>query len=98
MSVRVKMPVILQRLTEGKIYLEAKAGTIKDILEELVFQYPDIEKKIFDDNKKIRSYIKLIYISNQNEQAVVEHKKFLQSSDRVNDGGVIRMLMPIAGG
>jgi molybdopterin synthase sulfur carrier subunit len=90
MAVKVKIPVPLQRITQGKEEVEAEAGTVISLVNDLNQQYPGLAERI-SENGKIRRFVN-VYI---NEEDI----RFLKSEDTsVNDGDVVSIVPAIAGG
>ena len=78
MPVIVKIPVPLQRLTEGKEEVEGEAGTIISLVNSLDKKYPGLAERISEDGK-LRRFVN-IYV---NEEDV----RFMQSEEtQVKDG------------
>ncbi len=90
MAVKVRIPTPLQRITGGKEEVEARVGTVIDIINELDKQYPGIAERI-SENNKIRRFVN-IYV---NEEDI----RFLQAeSTAVKDGDELSIVPAIAGG
>lgn len=90
MSVKVRIPTPLQRLTQGKEELEGKPGTIIDLLRELDKNYPGLFERVVEGDK-IRRFIN-IYL---NEEDI----RFLQAEKTlVKEGDEVSIIPAIAGG
>lgn len=90
MAVKVRIPTPLQRITGGKEEVEAHAGTVIDIVNELDMQYPGIAERI-SENNTIRRFVN-VYV---NEEDI----RFLQAeSTPVKDGDELSIVPAIAGG
>ena len=90
MAVKVKIPVPLQRLTQGKEEVEGAAGTIISLLNDLDQQYPGLAERISEDGK-LRRFVN-IYV---NEEDV----RFMKNEEtEVKDGDEISIIPAIAGG
>ncbi|MBI5674958.1 MAG: MoaD family protein [Nitrospirae bacterium] len=90
MAVKVKIPVPLQRITQGKEEVEAEAGTVISLVNDLNQKYPGLAERI-SENGKIRRFVN-VYI---NEEDI----RFLKSEDTsVKDGDVVSIVPAIAGG
>ncbi|MBF0317740.1 MAG: MoaD/ThiS family protein [Nitrospirae bacterium] len=90
MSVKVRIPTPLQRLTEGKQEVEANPGTIITIVGELDAKYPGISERI-SEGGKIRRFVNM-YV---NEEDI----RFLKAEETVvKDGDEISIVPAIAGG
>jgi molybdopterin synthase sulfur carrier subunit len=90
MAVKVKIPVPLQRLTNGKDEVEGKPGTISELISFLDSQYPGIGERI-SEGGKIRRFVN-VYV---NEEDI----RFLKNEDtEVKDGDEVSIVPAIAGG
>ena len=90
MAVKVKIPVPLQRLTEGKEEVEGAAGTIISLVNDLDQKYPGLAERISEDGK-LRRFVN-IYV---NEEDV----RFMKNEEtEVKDGDEISIVPAIAGG
>jgi molybdopterin synthase sulfur carrier subunit len=90
MSVKVRIPTPLQRLTQGKEEVDGATGTIISVINELDKQYPGIAERV-SENGKIRRFVN-IYL---NEEDI----RFLSGEETVvKDGDEISIVPAIAGG
>ncbi len=90
MPVTVKIPVPLQRLTEGKEEVEGEAGTIIALVNSLDQKYPGLAERISEDGK-LRRFVN-IYV---NEEDV----RFMKNEEtEVKDGDEVSIVPAIAGG
>lgn len=91
MSIKVRIPAPLQKLTQGKAEVEAEAKDVGGLIEDLEKNYPGIKDRLCDDKGKIRRFIN-IYV---NEEDV----RFLkQDSTPLKDGDEVSIIPAIAGG
>lgn len=90
MSVKVRIPTPLQRLTQGKEEVEAAPGTIIGLVNDLDSRFPGIAERI-SENGKIRRFVN-IYLND-------EDIRFLNAEDTsVKDGDEVSIVPAIAGG
>jgi molybdopterin synthase sulfur carrier subunit len=90
MAVKVRIPTPLQRLTQGKEEVDASAGTVISIVNELDKTFPGIAERV-SENGKIRRFVN-IYL---NEEDI----RFLNGEETaVKDGDEISIVPAIAGG
>lgn len=90
MAVKVKIPVPLQRLTQGKEEVEGVAGTIISLINDLDQKYPGLGERITEDGK-LRRFVN-IYV---NEEDV----RFMKNEEtEVKDGDEVSIIPAIAGG
>lgn len=90
MAVKIRIPTLLQRLTQGQEEIEGRPGTIIDLINELDKRFPGIGERISEAGK-IRRFVN-IYV---NEEDV----RFLKAEEtEVKDGDEISIIPAIAGG
>lgn len=90
MAVKVKIPVPLQRLTQGKEEVEGAAGTIISLINDLDQKYPGLGERITEGGK-LRRFVN-IYV---NEEDV----RFMNNEEtEVKDGDEVSIIPAIAGG
>ncbi len=90
MAVKVKIPVPLQRLTQGKEEVEGEPGTIISLVNSLDKKYPGIGERISEDGK-LRRFVN-VYV---NEEDV----RFMKNEEtEVKDGDEVSIVPAIAGG
>lgn len=91
MKVKVRIPAPLQKLTQDKAEVEADAGTIKDLVDDLEKRYPGIKARICDENGKIRRFINF-YINDEDVRFLKGYDTALKDKDEVS------IIPAIAGG
>jgi molybdopterin synthase sulfur carrier subunit len=90
MAVKVKIPVPLQRLTQGKEEVEGEPGTVISLIEGLDKKYPGLGERI-SEGGKLRRFVN-IYV---NEEDV----RFMKNEETaVSDGDEVSIVPAIAGG
>lgn len=90
MSVKVRIPTPLQRITGGKEEVEAAAGKVIDIVGELDKNFPGLAERI-SEGGKIRRFVN-VYV---NEEDI----RFLEAENTiVKDGDEVSIVPAIAGG
>ena len=90
MAVTVKIPVPLQRLTQGKEEVEGETGTVMSLINNLDKTYPALAERISEDGK-LRRFVN-IYV---NEEDV----RFMKNEEtEVKDGDEVSIVPAIAGG
>jgi sulfur-carrier protein len=91
MTVKVRVPTPLMKLTDNQSEVAAEGATISDILNNLENQFAGIKERICDENGAPRRFIN-IYL---NEEDI----RFLEGeSTPVKDGDEISIIPAIAGG
>jgi len=91
MSVKVRIPTPLQKLTGEKAEVEVDASSISGLVESLEKSYPGIKDRICDENGKIRRFVN-VYLNE-------EDFRFLkQEETQLKEGDEISIVPAIAGG
>ncbi|OGW76656.1 MAG: hypothetical protein A3K16_02955 [Omnitrophica bacterium RIFCSPLOWO2_01_FULL_45_24] len=91
MSIKVRVPTPLQKLTRDLDTVECNAKTIKDLVESLDKDYPGLKGRICDENGKIRRFLN-IYVND-------EDIRFLEMDrTELKDGDEVSIIPAIAGG
>ena len=90
MTVKVRIPTPLQRLTQGQEEVEGVSGSIISVVNELDRKFPGIAERI-SENGKIRRFVN-IYLND-------EDIRFLNAEEtEVKDGDEVSIVPAIAGG
>lgn len=90
MAVKVKIPVPLQRITQGKEEVEGDPGSIISLIQGLDRKYPGLAERI-SDGGKLRRFVN-VYV---NEEDV----RFIKNEEtQVRDGDEVSIVPAIAGG
>lgn len=91
MSVKVRIPTPLQKLTNNQSEVACDAATINDMLADLEKRHPGIRERICDNEGKLRRFVN-IYV---NEEDI----RFLEGQDtKLKAGDDISIIPAIAGG
>lgn len=91
MSIKVRIPTPLQKLTQGKAEVEVEAKDIRGLIDDLDKDFPGIKERLCDDKGKVRRFIN-VYV---NEEDV----RFLQQDNtQLTDGDEVSIIPAIAGG
>lgn len=91
MSVKVRIPTPLRKLTHEQELVEVPAGTIGSAIAELQRQFPGIQERLVDEAGNVRRFVN-VYV---NEEDI----RFLQNNDTpVKDGDEVSIIPAIAGG
>ncbi|MCK5505959.1 MAG: MoaD/ThiS family protein [Thermodesulfovibrionia bacterium] len=90
MTIKVRIPVPLQRLTKGKEEVDGEPGTIISLVNSLDKKYPGLGERI-SEGGKLRRFVN-VYV---NEEDV----RFMNNEEtEVKDGDEISIVPAIAGG
>lgn len=85
------IPTPLRKYTGGERSITTQAATVGGALDELAQQYPDVKTHLYDEEGKLRSFIKL-YVEEE------EVKTDEVASKTVSDSAQISIVPAIAGG
>ena len=64
MSITVRIPSPLRRLTEGKDVVDADGGTIKDVIENLELNFNGFKERLIDENGEMRYFVN-VYLNGE---------------------------------
>ena len=91
MSVTVRIPGPLRRITDGADKIEVEAQTLEELIVALEAQYPGMKDRILDENGAVRYFVNL-YLHN-------EDVRFLEGlSTPVKAGDEVSIVPAVAGG
>ena len=91
MSVIVRIPGPLRKITDGADKVDVTADNLKGLIHELDKQDPGIKDRILDENEDIRYFVNL-YLNN-------EDVRFLDGlSTSVKSGDEVSIVPAVAGG
>lgn len=89
--IKVRIPTPLRPLTKGLGEVEAKAGSITEMIETLNSAHPGLKDRLCDDTGELRRFVN-IYV---NEEDI----RFLKGKDTsLKDGDEVSIVPAIAGG
>lgn len=91
MSIIVRIPTPLQKLTRDQTEVEAGGATVKELIEDLEKNFPGIKERVCDENGQVRRFVN-IYV---NEEDI----RFLEKDETpLQDGDQVSIIPAIAGG
>lgn len=91
MSIQVRIPTPLQKLTQNKSEVSAQGKSVKEILANLEKQYPGFKERLYDEKGSLRRFINF-YVNN-------EDIRFLKGeSTPIKEGDEVSIVPAIAGG
>lgn len=91
MSTTVRIPSLLQQLTEGKKEVQTEGDTVRDIIFELNRCYPGIKERLLNEEEELRRFVN-IYL---NEEDV----RFLDGlGTKVPENSEVSIIPAVAGG
>lgn len=91
MSVLVRIPTPLRRMTNGEAKVEMDSASVGELVEKLDASYPGIKARLVDENGDLRYFVN-IYLDG-------EDVRFLQGLDTPTKSGAEVSIVPaVAGG
>ncbi len=90
MTVKVRIPTPLQKLTDGKSEVDCSAKNILELVEALERDYPGMKERL-SEGGKIRRFIN-IYVNEEDIRFVNKEETILK------DGDSVSIVPAIAGG
>ncbi len=91
MPVSVRLPTVLRPHAAGQSVVEAAAGSVGDIVGELVGRFPGMKGNLLTDGGELQRFVN-IYVND-------EDIRYLdKSATKVSDGDELTILPAVAGG
>ena len=91
MSVLVRIPTPLRRMTNGLDKVEMESSNLADLVEKLDTEYPGFKERLVDENGELRYFVN-IYVNG-------EDVRFLRGLETSTDSGDEVSIVPaVAGG
>ena len=91
MSIEVRIPTPLRRLTDGNSKVESDGSTLSEVVNSLNTQFPGIKERLCDDDNELRNFVN-IFING-------EDVRFLDGlNSAVEDGDEVSIVPAVAGG
>jgi sulfur-carrier protein len=90
-SVRIRIPTPLRKLTRDQAEVESNGGTIRDVVEDLEKQFPGFKERMCDDQGELRRFVN-VYVGE-------EDIRFLKGLDtEIPEGELVSIIPAVAGG
>jgi molybdopterin synthase sulfur carrier subunit len=91
MTIPVRIPTPLRKLTQNQEVVEAEGSTIRELINSLENHYPGLKERICDEQDHIRRFVNIFL----NDEDV----RFLKESETpVKSGDEVSIVPAIAGG
>ncbi len=91
MSVKVKIPTPLRKLTNQQAEVDAEGSTIREIVDSLEALFPGFKERMCDDQGDLRRFVN-VYVGE-------EDIRFMDGFDtKVADGEQVSIIPAVAGG
>jgi len=91
MSVMVRIPTPLRRVTKGQDKVSVEGAALSDVIASLEMQFPGVKERLCDDQGEIRNFVN-IYVNG-------EDVRFLEGlNTATKSGDEISIVPAVAGG
>ena len=91
MTVKVKIPTPLRKLTQNNAEVTAAGGTIRELVDDLEKQFPGFKERMCDENGDLRRFVN-VYVGE-------EDIRFLEGLDtKIPEGEQVSIIPAVAGG
>ena len=91
MAVTISIPTALRQYAGGNSSIVLVAGTVGQLLAQLLEQFPQLGKQLYSEQGQLRSFVN-VYVGD-------EDIRYLQGTDTsVPDGETVSIIPAIAGG
>jgi sulfur-carrier protein len=91
MSVPVRIPTPLRKLTQDQEIVQIEGSTVRDVINNLEQSYPGLKERICDEQNNIRRFVN-VFVND-------EDIRFLQDTETtVKPGDEVSIVPAIAGG
>jgi len=91
MSVLVRIPTPLRRMTGGKDKVEVESSTLGEMVDTLESEYPGFKERLVDENGELRYFVN-IYVNGED----VRFLKGLETATKTGDE--VSIVPAVAGG
>jgi sulfur-carrier protein len=91
LTVKVKIPTPLRKLTNQQAEVDADGSTIRELVDSLETQFPGFKERMCDDNGDLRRFVN-VYVGE-------EDIRFMDGLDTlVAEGDQVSIIPAVAGG
>ena len=87
MNIKVIVPSILRKSTDGQEVVVVKAQSVRECLNNLTDRFPALKRRLYDKQGDVASYIHIFV-----------NKKQASTGELLNDGDELLILLSVAGG
>jgi len=85
------IPTPLRKFTDNQSSIETNGSTVLEAVTHLTETHPDLKEHLFDENGKLRSFVR-IYVGEE------DIKQLDRENTKVSSGDTISIIPAIAGG
>ncbi len=91
MSVKIRIPTPLRKLTADEAEVEATGSTVREVLDDLETSHPGLKERLCDEQGELRRFVN-VYVGE-------EDIRFLKGLDtEIGDGQLVSIIPAVAGG
>lgn len=91
MPVEIRLPTILRQHAGGQASVQANSGTLAEVVEDLIRQFPGLAGQIVTDDGALHRFVN-VYLND-------DDVRYLQQLEtKVGDDDVVSILPAVAGG
>lgn len=91
MSVSVKIPTPLRRITGGESNVNGEAANVRELIEDLERQFPGMRERLCDEEGALRRFVN-VFVGD-------EDIRFLEGLETsLEDGAQVSIIPAVAGG
>jgi molybdopterin synthase sulfur carrier subunit len=83
MTIPVRIPTPLRKLTLNQEVVEAEGTTIGELIESLERSYPGLKERICDDQDQIRRFVN-VFLNDEDVRFLEESETLVRSGDEVS--------------
>jgi sulfur-carrier protein len=83
MTIPVRIPTPLRKLTLNQEVVEAEGTTIGELIESLERTYPGLKERICDDQDQIRRFVN-VFLNDEDVRFLEESETLVRSGDEVS--------------
>ncbi len=83
MSVKVRIPTPLQKLTAGQAEVQVEATTIQNLMTALEVKYPGMKERLCDEGGKIRRFVN-VYVNEEDIRFLAQENSQLKAGDDIS--------------
>jgi molybdopterin synthase sulfur carrier subunit len=83
MSVKVRIPGPLRKITEGADKVEMEGENLGELISSLESKYPGMKERLLDENGELRYFVNL-YLNNEDVRFLEGLKTAVKSGDEVS--------------
>ena len=83
MSIKVRIPTPLQKLTNNQGEVEVKGNNVKEVLEALEADFKGFRERLYDDQGQLRRFVN-IYVNDEDISFLEGEKTAVKKGDELS--------------